>query len=49
MEFWEERREEIVSDFWFFFLLDEVLTDGARGCDLVGGCVGLVLKGMGIA
>lgn len=27
--------------FWLF-LLDEVLTDGARGCDLVGGCVGLV-------
>lgn len=36
---------EIVSDFWFFFLLDDVLTDGARGCDLVGGCVDLVGKG----
>lgn len=37
-----EEGREIVSDFWFFFLLDELLTDGARGCDLVGGCVGLV-------
>lgn len=36
------REERFVSDFWFFFLLDDVLTDGARGCDLVGGCVGLV-------
>lgn len=43
------REERFVSDSWFFFLLDELLTDGARGCDLVAGCVSLVWKGMGIA
>lgn len=43
-----EEGREICELFWLF-LLDEVLTDGARGCDLVGGCVGLVGKGMGIA
>lgn len=29
---WEERREErFVSDFWFFFLLDDVLTFEKKG------------------